>query len=556
MNSKSFKVLISGFIVVQVLLLIFSWLAWYQASQEPGLVYQPLKSYLLPFEVEEGSKFFDLPSWMLAVKKLKPAFNYKLIHEITMWVLVAFYSFFLIFALTKKKILEQTSIKCITTASLIIGSICCFMIPADSSDLFSYVARGAQQTTYKQNPYQDTINTITTNDVFTRSPKLLYSDDDIPKYKNLDELKDFLLNESEGDKQNQKQERSELQKKFLKNWRLDPQLANTHWQRNPAPYGPLFMYICKNITDISKGSLWTAMLFFKLLNFLCFGLLIFMVHKIINLKDSSGNILCSEETQKHIYFLAALNPFIIVETLWNGHNDILMAAFILIGVYLAFRNKFNLAIVSITVAGLFKYLSFILLPIFFIFAIKKGLRYFPLVGIIIATGLCAFAIQHYSLPSIDYSEISSNLTLSHKSLFDMFNSLYKYISREDLPSTFKNIFLALFAAVYLWILFKLLKLPKPEQEETQALAFTSPVFKYSFYALFILISLLSPKFHSWYILIYLPIGLFAEPILMFYMSISHLLSMTLLDQVNIANFLLMTALPIGLYYIKTRKSEP
>jgi alpha-1,6-mannosyltransferase len=457
-----------------------------------------------------------LPNWLLTIRDFNIAFTYKAFNEIFNWLIVIFYALFFIsvsgFMQSRKfggpgsilsKIKEETqnklnsmSLQEISLYALGVAFIAALCFPADSSDLFGYIARGAQQAVYHRNPYAETVANI----------------DD---------------------------------------WHLDPLLANTHWQDNLSPYGPLFMLVCRLVIFLAGANLWLALLIFKLFNFAIFAAFLYLSKKVLNEFFLRNNLNQIESlTQKQIYILFALNPFLVNEVLWNAHNDILMALLIFSGIYLAYTKHFNWAVILIGLATLTKYLSLVLLPLVLLYAgkeylsehrkfdIKSFAAFFPLKGLAAAALLAGFLVWHYQLLSIDYTVISDNLTLSHKSLFDVFNSIYKYLAHYDLPNAFKFVFLGLYAIYYVLILFT--------AYYTKA---AKHIFAYAFLLLFVLICFASPKFHSWYLVMFLPLGLLVNPRLVFLLSFAHLFSLTFIDQANILNFLLLTALPVYIYGI-------
>lgn len=442
-----------AYILLIILIALFSWLAFVQASLDASLIYQPLKSYFVPIKTN-----IDYPTWLLASEKIHIKFHYKLINQICNCIMaLGFMAVF--YLITQNKNLE---LKQIQKYSLAIALIAIFLIPADSSDLLGYIARGFQQLDYEVNPFATVIADI------------------------------------EG-------------------WRQNPILANTLWQHNPSPYGPLFMLFTKFIAAISFHNLWLALFNFKLANFFAFiGIL---------------KILERLALPNHLYALIALNPFIIVEAIWNAHNDIYMALAILLAFYLAKQEKYNLSIFILIISILIKYISVVLLPLILIDSYRS--KKLPWLGLSSGLALTASLVWHFQLLSLNYDRISENINLSHKSLYDLLNSIFKYTSASDLPEITRYIFLSSFIVLALSLYYKFAK-----EKNSQA-----EIYNYAFWILFALICLFSPKFHSWYLLMFMPLGILVEPSFIFALSITHLLSLTPLDQMNIANFLVMTGLP-------------
>jgi len=71
--------------------------------------------------------------------------------------------------------------------------------------------------------------------------------------------------------------------------------------------------------------------------------------------------------------LFAWNPLVIYETAGNGHNDITLAFFIILGVDMLLQQRFTLASLALTAGALVKFIPLLLLPIVLI----AGLRAIP-----------------------------------------------------------------------------------------------------------------------------------------------------------------------------------
>src|SRR5207237_4403583 len=68
----------------------------------------------------------------------------------------------------------------------------------------------------------------------------------------------------------------------------------------------------------------------------------------------------------------ALNPLIIVESIISSHLDSLMLIFLLVGFYYFIKSKRFVGIIGIIASAGIKFLTGVLLPLFFIFPSKKA----------------------------------------------------------------------------------------------------------------------------------------------------------------------------------------
>lgn len=511
--------LVNLLIVFLIAITYFSWHAFFQAAKNPNLIYLPFENFLFTNTIDESHNLFNKAWYILTDFSFKIISSTKIINEISMWVFViiaglcfiqilschewlsykskknsfkelsSFFKKFSISISTKNNIFNL-EFKNITKISFCLATIFIFLIPNDSSDIFGYIARGAQQVFFEQNPYQNTITQID-------------------------------------------------------NWQSFSLLSNINpiWAQNPSPYGPLFMGLCALIAFVSMGNLTIAVLAFKLFNLAIFVCLLITITKILNNKKLNETIFLKRHKEqrqlysykKIIYSLIALNPFIMVEVFWNAHNDLLMGFLILLAVYNCFIKKANSAFIFLTISVLCKYLSIILLPFFIIYLRQDKAIKFPLLGSLTSFALILGSWFIYQPLGAQVTQISNNALLCHKSLLRLLNTVYKVFSKTNLPNYSSLIMLSLFAIViiYLYFIFSITD--------------KNNFINFCFISLFLLIFVFSAKFHSWYFLMLVPVGALILPRLIFLLSLSHLLSLTFLDQANAINFILLTFIPCLLY---------
>jgi hypothetical protein len=139
-------------------------------------------------------------------------------------------------------------------------------------------------------------------------------------------------------------------------------LGNHQWSNTTSLYGPLFAFFGFIITLLGKSSLILSIYLFKILATIAHIFNSFLIYKITK--------------NKQILLLFAFNPLLLFEFVINSHNDVLMISFMLLAFYFLLAKKFSLknsllSIFFLTLSGLIKYFSFLLLPVFFLIIIKK-----------------------------------------------------------------------------------------------------------------------------------------------------------------------------------------
>ena len=500
-------------------------------------------------QVVNNFSLVEFPSWLICLNDLHIPSGYQVLNHLSMLVFVIIYGFIFfktVFpdfnfpefkSFTQKQTLSQNDLPWL----IAIAFISTLMLPANSSDIFGYISFGEQIVHYHQNPYSE-----------------------------------ILAN--------------------IENWRLDPLLGNMRWEYNPSPYGPVFTLICKFFVGISWNNLWLSFFIFKAFNFICYLLLIYIFHYTLKYFLREGTVSelqflpfrqqCPAGTadSSRVWYLVALNPLLIIQGLWNGHNDLLLAVLAFASVFFTVKAlssaenaeivdgkqsrvlfkflkakylSFNLAICLLILSVLVKYITIILIPLLLLWIWKRE-RYIPYYGLITGILCFYFSSQYFNLFNIDYTEISNNATLFHKSLFDVINTVFKLITKTDLPKSAVLISLAAYALFYAYIFFKLFfsktgKKQDQENDENAKIGVWEQSLDLDFlkslsvvYAVLLLI--ISPKFHSWYLISLLPFAAISHPRCCFALSLGHLLSITFIDQAHVLNYLLMTVLPVAQSY--------
>ena len=113
-------------------------------------------------------------------------------------------------------------------------------------------------------------------------------------------------------------------------------------------YGPLWATVCKILGRIDTNSSLGTLYLFKILNIIVHVLNCYLIWKI--------------SKNKKLVLLYGLNPLMLFEGIINVHNDIYLILFSLLGIYLKKQNKIWLAVVSIVLGSLIKYIPILLFP--------------------------------------------------------------------------------------------------------------------------------------------------------------------------------------------------
>lgn len=139
------------------------------------------------------------------------------------------------------------------------------------------------------------------------------------------------------------------------------------WKNTPESYGPLWVLIGSIHTFFFKNSLALTSFFHKLF------LLVFLL-----LSGSVFHKLCRKiipEQTENTTLAFLLNPLILIVTLADGHNEIVMIFFMLCALYLLIKDRYIYAIAVLALAINVKFVYLAALPFFIIYIlIKNGPR--------------------------------------------------------------------------------------------------------------------------------------------------------------------------------------
>ena len=201
----------------------------------------------------------------------------------------------------------------------IISIIFGFMLPWTSSDIFYYMGVGELDAVYKQNPYYIS-------------------------------MKEYYEQNHES----------------IKNDSIFKQGANNYWAGTTVVYGPLAQLIFKLCAALSFKNINVCYAIFKFINIIAHILNCYLIYKITHRKKFS--------------IIYGLNPFILLEFIGIGHNDIIVVFFILLSLYYLLKKKnIYLSVLSLALATSIKYFTILLLPIIILYHFRKeekiGIRF-------------------------------------------------------------------------------------------------------------------------------------------------------------------------------------
>jgi hypothetical protein len=370
-------------------------------------------------------------------------------------------------------------------------------VPYHSTDIFGYINRGWQQFHYAQDPYVHTVSEIA------------------------DRSGDPMLRE--------------------------------HWIYNPDPYGFIFTEICYLACWIGQGNWWLTLLLVKFVNVLAYtgtGLLLW-----------SGAKLIGVEKPVRPLYLFLWNPIIIIDNLANGHNDLLVGAFVLLAFWLALRKYYTWIIPAVMAGILLKYAPIVMLPFAVVFVWKKCGFVRTVLSCTVAALIAAVASQPYigDWRSFRIEDIRDNAVLIDNSLHSFLIHIYELLMRvlPQLAPFHDNVSGAIATTLRIAVVLCLGTLFFMYCRRSDERRFLT----YSSVALFLVIFVASSKLNSWYVGMLLGPVLLLDPRywlrrLVVIISSTQTAGITFLKQAYIVNYVLMMAIPQLYIWRKTRGATP
>ncbi|MBK7449866.1 MAG: DUF2029 domain-containing protein [Anaerolineales bacterium] len=136
------------------------------------------------------------------------------------------------------------------------------------------------------------------------------------------------------------------------------QLAGEYVDKT-SPYGPVWEVMGRIPVQLGIRDIGAGIIAMKVISLLAFMGMAYLIGWYSKQQDEKFAV--SRVTALAFF---ALNPLVLLEALGNGHNDMSMAAFVMLGLILWQRGKWMWAALALTVASLIKLPALIFLPLF------------------------------------------------------------------------------------------------------------------------------------------------------------------------------------------------
>ncbi|MEW5988092.1 MAG: hypothetical protein AB1791_15785 [Chloroflexota bacterium] len=166
-----------------------------------------------------------------------------------------------------------------------------------------------------------------------------------------------------------------------RDFRQDPFFPYVAWKRTPSAYGPLWESLAGLLARLAGDSILVNVLVFKAAG----GVALLAG---LGLVASFLRQTAPEKALAGVYLLA-WNPLILYETVGNGHNDVVMALWVILAAWAIQRRRYTLAVVSLVVGALIKFIPVLLLPAAGLIALRELPTWRGRLRFVLITGLLA-----------------------------------------------------------------------------------------------------------------------------------------------------------------------
>ncbi|MDQ3928833.1 MAG: hypothetical protein M3328_06765, partial [Chloroflexota bacterium] len=127
------------------------------------------------------------------------------------------------------------------------------------------------------------------------------------------------------------------------------------WRGDPSPYGPLWEALAAGTSWLAGDSLWNNLVLFKLLVIAGYVISVALTYGILRVVKPDWAL------RGTLFF--AWNPLVLFEIAGNGHNDAIVALFLLAAVYLFVRAHRSAVIPALMSGALTKFVPVLLVPL-------------------------------------------------------------------------------------------------------------------------------------------------------------------------------------------------
>ena len=325
----------------------------------------------------------------------------------------------------------------------------------------------------------------------------------------------------------------------------DPMLTDL-WKGQVTPYGFLFAHLSRVLAWLGGGNLWLTVRLYKAVNVLALCVLGWLV-------ASTARRLGQKRSDVSTYLLLA-SPFLLVHHVVNGHNDILMALFVVLGLRLAIDGRWAFVAAALVLGVLVKLAAAVALPFAVVFLAKRHGWARTVAGLAIGGAVLVLVGLPYLLDARDFrwDGIAKALTSPAYSLHAAVVGVYRWTG-APYADGFQSAAQLILGIGFLGFLGMRVARAARKPAYSGEDLITDAVL-----SLILLTCVASSRFGPWYGGMFLPVALLLPDghsvrRLALWLTAFELLGITFIGRARILDALVMTALPLFLFWLAERR---
>lgn len=289
------------------------------------------------------------------------------------------------------------------------------------------------------------------------------------------------------------------------------------WQDFPMTHGPIWTLLVSAVSILTPNNLFSSLFILRMVLFIILGLVIGLTVLVVRQVNPPWSF--------PAFIALSWQPLLLINTINNASNDIIIGLTALLGLFLIFRGRYLQGFTVLWIGVLVKYVILLLIPLGIIFVIHRhGLKAMikiitPIIGVIIFLTLIAYLPFGYNifqfsglssqihlfeytvLPPVPFWLTTVGATISGTDIKEIIRnnqqiplSLFKdRTALESLVLIVRILSVAIFLVFYFWLLFK------PFQNERD-------LFRRGFW-IFAVYLLIAPFwFMDWYLIWLIPLA--------------------------------------------------
>lgn len=154
------------------------------------------------------------------------------------------------------------------------------------------------------------------------------------------------------------------------------------WAETPTPYGPLYLFIERIVVTIAQTPYWSAV-GFRLVAVAGIAGIAYFVPRLASLQGINPAA---------ALWLAGLNPLVLLHFALGGHNDAVMVALMLAGLYFAMTTRALPAVLLLAAAIAVKPIAIVMVPFAALFFVPRTSSLLRRVGAYAVAGVAVLAV--------------------------------------------------------------------------------------------------------------------------------------------------------------------